>query len=242
MLLLRVGKTMADSEESARKWRESGIDLEYCESGKEAIERLQLYNYDLMMVNLHLADMPGYEAIRMAREAGVATPCIVLGPFATPKITVKTLDLGADDFVIVPCTPEELVARVRAVIRRGSRSVDPVLRLGPVALDLNRRQVWVNGEILPISRREFSLMTVLLLKQGVVLSKSALMRHIYEGAEEPENKAIDVLVCRLRQKLIAAGVPDLIETVWGKGYMSRAPRAALPATSDTSIHAFALAA
>jgi two-component system cell cycle response regulator CtrA len=131
------------------------------------------------------------------------------------------LDQGADDFITVPCEAEELLARIRAVVRRTQGYAHSVLRAGPAELSLDRRQLRVRDQVMPLSRREFAILELLFLKQGVIVTKTALFNRLYCGLEEPEMKAVDVIVCRLRKKLAKAGVPSLIDTVWGSGYTLR---------------------
>jgi two-component system cell cycle response regulator CtrA len=224
MLILRVGRLSICGGNDAQLLRKHGISVEHTESGRDSLEFLRLYDYDLVLMDLDLPDMPGHEAIRLARAAGLATPSIVLAETASPQVKVKALDQGADDFVTTPCHPEELLARVRAVVRRSQGHANSVLRLGPVELSLDRHEVRVNGQKLSVSRREFGVLELLFLKQGVILNKNAFLNHLYTGMEEPEMKTIDVIICRLRKKLAVAGVPNLIDTVWGCGYILREPR------------------
>ena len=225
MLVLRVGRLSICGGNDAQFLRKHGISVEHTETGRDALEFLRLYDYDLVLIDLDLPDMQGYETIRLARTAGLATPSIVLAEITSPQVKVKALDQGADDFVTVPCHPDELLARIRAVVRRSQGHANSVLRLGPVELSLDRHEVRVNGQKLAVSRRECGVLELLFLKQGVILNKNAFLNHLYTGMEEPEMKTIDVIICRLRKKLAVAGVPNLIDTVWGCGYILREPRA-----------------
>jgi two-component system cell cycle response regulator CtrA len=224
MLILRVGQRSICGGNDAQLLRKYGISAEHCESGRDSLEFLRLYDYDLVLMDLDLPDMSGHEAIRLARAAGLSTPSIILAASASPQIKVKALDQGADDFINTPCHPDELLARVRAVVRRSQGHANSVLQLGPVALDLAHHEVQVNGFKLSVSRREFGVLELLFLKQGVILNKNAFLNHLYTGMEEPEMKTIDVIICRLRKKLASAGVPNLIDTVWGCGYILREPQ------------------
>jgi two-component system cell cycle response regulator CtrA len=174
---------------------------------------------------MHLRDMPGHEVVRMARAAGIRTPALVLADTATGAMKARALDQGADDFIITPIETEELMARIRAVVRRNQGHANSNLRLGPVELSLDRREVRVDGRKMAVSRREFGVLELLFLKQGTILNKAAFLNHLYCGAEEPEMKTIDVIICRLRKKLATAGIPTLIDTVWGCGYILRDPSA-----------------
>jgi two-component system, cell cycle response regulator CtrA len=157
------------------------------------------------------------------RAAALRTPVVIMSDVATVQAKVKALDQGADDFLITPCDPEEVLARIRAVVRRSQGHAKSTLALGPVELLLDRRDVRVHGESLHLSRREYAVLELLFLKQGVILNKGAFLTHLYCGMDEPEMKTIDVIICRLRKKLATAGVPTLIDTVWGCGYILRDP-------------------
>jgi two-component system, cell cycle response regulator CtrA len=224
MLVLRVGTTpFRRGGNDIVMLRQHGVRAEHAETGREAFDFLRLYEYDLVLLDLHLRDMPGHEVVRMMRAADFKVPVVMLADTATPQAKAKALDQGADDFIITPCETEELLARIRAIVRRSQGHANSVLRLGPVDLSLDRREVRVHGQPLHLSRREFGVLELLFLKQGVILNKVAFLNHLYTGMEEPEMKTIDVIICRLRKKLAVAGVPTLIDTVWGCGYILRDP-------------------
>ena len=224
MLALRVGRTpFCKGGNDLQVLRQHGVRAEPAESGRDALDFLRLYDYDVVLMDLHLTDVPGYEVVRMIRAAEYKVPVMILADTATPQAKVRALDQGADDFVIVPCDADELLARIRAVVRRSQGHSNSTLRLGPVELSLHRREVRIQGQPMHLSRREFAVLELLFLKQGTILNKTAFLNHLYCGMEEPEMKTIDVIICRLRKKLAAAGVPTLIDTVWGCGYILREP-------------------
>ena len=224
MLVLRVGNApFCKGANDLNLLRQHGVRSELAESGRDALDFLRLYEYDLVLMDLHLADVPAHEVVRMIRAADFKVPVVILADAATSQTKVRALDQGADDFIIVPCDAEELMARVRAVVRRSQGHSNSILRLGPVELSLHRREVRIHGRPLHLSRREFAVLELLFLKQGTILNKTAFLNHLYCGMEEPEMKTIDVIICRLRKKLATAGVPTLIDTVWGCGYILREP-------------------
>jgi two-component system cell cycle response regulator CtrA len=225
MMVLRVGQGSPTGKDNVQSLATDGIRCEHCESGREALERLRLFDYDLVLIDLELPDMPGHETIRLARTNGRATPCIVLAAAAAGvRMKVKALDHGADDFVTTPCDPGEVLARMRAVVRRGKVPLTKVLRFGPVELNVDRHEVTVRGKKLAISRLEFRMLELLFLKQGSVVHNNVFLKQLYAEMDSPDAKTIDVMVCRLRKKLADAGVPELIGTVWGHGYMLKEPR------------------
>jgi two-component system cell cycle response regulator CtrA len=235
MLILRVGNTpfMLDGVEATL--RRHGISSECAASGREAMEFLRLYEYDLVLMDQHLFDVPAHEVVRMMRASLLKVPVLVVSHAATLEAKVKVLDQGADDFMITPCDSEEMLARIRALVRRSQGHLKSALTLGPVELWLDRRDVRVHGVPMHLSRREYAVMELLFLKQGVVLSKDAFLTHLYCGREEPEMKTIDVIICRLRKKLAEAGVPTLIDTVWGCGYILRDPSAPANTAQDNEV-------
>lgn len=227
MLVLRVGKTsFGRGGNDLTVLRHHGVRSEHAETGRDALDFLRLYEYDLVLMDLRLSDVPGHEVVRMMRAAEFNVPVLMLADTATPQAKAKALDQGADDFITTPCETEELLARIRAIVRRSQGHANSILRLGPVELSLDRREVRVHGQQLHLSRREFGVLELLFLRQGVILNKVAFLNHLYCGMEEPEMKTIDVIICRLRKKLAVAGVPTLIDTVWGCGYILRDPSVA----------------
>jgi len=233
MLVLRVGNATFCRGGNQQFLQSHGIRSEQAASGREALEFLRLYDYDLVLMDLHLSDVPGYEVVRMMRAASLKTPVVIMSDAATVQAKVKALDQGADDFLITPCDSEEVLARIRAVVRRSRGHTNSTLTLGPVELLLDRRDVRVHGQSLHLSRREYAVLELLFLKQGVILNKGAFLTHLYCGMDEPEMKTIDVIICRLRKKLAMAGVPTLIDTVWGCGYILRDPT--LERQDDTRV-------
>ena len=226
MLILRVGSGAVGYTSNDREtFRQYGVNLEPAVSGYEALDLMRLYEYDLILMDLKLSDLRGDEVVRQARLAGVATPVVILSDETDLGIRIRALDQGADDFVTTPCDTDELLARVRAIVRRGRGHAQSILRAGCVELSLERREVRVQGRTMPITRREFGVLELLFLKQGTVLNKTAFLDRLYTRTEEPELKAVDVIICRLRKKLARFGVGDMIDTVRGSGYRLRPPAA-----------------
>jgi two-component system cell cycle response regulator CtrA len=225
MLILRVGNSPFILDTVGATLRKHGISSECALSGREALEFLRLYDYDLVLMDHQLSDVPAQEVVRMMRAASLRVPVAIMSGDATVQAKVRALDQGADDFLSSPCDAAELLARIRAIVRRSQGHTNSTLSLGPVELLLDRRDVRVHGQSLHLSRREYAVLELLFLKQGVILTKGAFLTHLYCGMDEPEMKTIDVIICRLRKKLAVAGVPSLIDTVWGCGYILRDPSA-----------------
>jgi two-component system, cell cycle response regulator CtrA len=205
------------------------------QTGEEGLDLVRHYDYDLVILDLMLPDIEGFQVIRRMRIARVETPVIIVSALCRPQAIVKALSLGADDFLAKPCDTSELIARVQAVVRRTKGFSQPALRVGPLTLNLDSRDVTVDGTPIHLTAREYSILELLMLRKGMVLTKEAFLNHLYGGADEPEIKIIDVFICKLRKKLIKAGAGSLIGTIWGRGYIIREPRTALANTADHAI-------
>ena len=213
--------------------RSQGAIVDQTDTGEEALELVRHYDYDIMVLDLLLPDMEGYEVVRRMRCARVETPVLILSGLTRPQAKVKGFGMGADDYITKPFDKEELVARIQAVIRRSKGYSQPLLKIGGLQLNLDSREVLVNDRTVHLSGMEYAILELLVLRKGMVLTKEAFLNHLYGGIDEPEMKIIDVFICKLRKKLASAGAGNLIGTVWGRGYMMRDPNspAALAAAS-----------
>ena len=213
--------------------KSAGTVVDVAEAGEEALELTRHYDYDIVILDLMLPDMEGYEVVRRMRAARMETPVLILSGLSRPQAKVKGLALGADDFITKPYDRSELVARIQAVVRRSKGFSQPSLRVGELQLNLDSHEVFVNGTEVALTGKEYAILELLALRKGMILTKEAFLNHLYGGMDEPEIKIIDVFICKLRKKLKSAGAGNLIGTVWGRGYMMREPEqrqvfAALP--------------
>lgn len=223
MLVLHVGPKPFWPIDAIHPAIDRSIRSEHAARGLEALELMRLYDYDIVLSRADLPDISGIDLIRRTRLAGKRTPMLLADMDVAGADRIRALDLGADDVLALPCELPELLARVRAIVRRGQGHTRSVLNLGPVELSLDSHEVRIDGTPLHLSPREYAVLELLFLKKGVTLRKDAFLNHLYCGTEEPEMKTIDVIICRLRKKLAAAGVGQLIGTVWGCGYILRDP-------------------
>jgi len=190
--------------------------------GEDAIELADLYDYDLILLDLDLADMTGIEALRAIRLKKVETPVIILTATGDIDTKVKSLTAGADDFITKPFHKAELAARINAVVRRSRGHAESIIRTGDIALNIDTRSAEVAGTPIHLTPSEYKVLELLSLRKNSVLTKEMCLNHLYNGLKEPEVKIIDVFICKLRKKLAAAADGDnQIETVWGGGYMLR---------------------
>lgn len=197
--------------------------VDHTDRGQEALELAKHYDYDIMILDLMLPDIDGYEVVRRMRLGRNRTPIMILSGLTQPQAKVKALGLGADDFITKPFDKSELLARIQAVVRRSKGFSQPKLHVGPLQLDLDSREVYVAGTQIHLTGKEYAILELMVLRKGMVLTKEAFLNHLYGGMDEPEVKIIDVFVCKLRKKLALAGAGHLIGTVWGRGYMIREP-------------------
>jgi len=216
--------------------------VEAVDTGEEALELARLYDYDIIILDLVLPDMEGYEVVRRLRASRVETPVLILSGLNRPQAKVKGFGVGADDFISKPFDSQELLARIQAVVRRTKGFAQPSLTVGPLTLNLGSREVLVAGQPVHLTGKEYAILELLTLRKGVVMTKEAFLNHLYGGMDEPEVKIIDVFICKLRKKLAQAGASNLIGTVWGRGYVLRDPqqpavRVPLPGAVETHFAA-----
>ena len=204
----------------------SAMVVDIAETGEESLELARLYDYDIIVLDLMLPDMEGYEVVRRMRAARIETPVLILSGLNRPQAKVRGFGMGADDYITKPFDQTELVARIQAIVRRAKGFSQPTLSIGPLTLNLGSREVMVDGRNVHLTGKEYAVLELLTLRKGIVLTKEAFLNHLYGGMDEPEVKIIDVFICKLRKKLAHAGAADLIGTVWGRGYVLRDPAVA----------------
>jgi len=162
--------------------------------------------------------------LRRLRRARQTTPVLILSGLAKPENKVKGLGDGADDYLAKTVDREELVARIHAIVRRSKGHAQSLIRTGKLTVDLAARSVDVAGAPVHLTGKEYGMLELLSLRKGTTLTKEMFLNHLYGGMDEPELKIVDVFICKLRKKLMAAtGGDSYIETVWGRGYVLRDP-------------------
>ena len=201
-----------------------GMVVDCTALGEDGLEIGKLYDYDIILLDLVLPDMDGYEVLRRLRAARVQTPVLILSGLSDADKKVKGLGFGADDYLTKPFDRAELVARIQAIVRRSKGHSQSVIQTGRLLVNLDARTVEMNGEPLHLTGKEYGILELLSLRKGQTLTKEQFLNHLYGGIDEPELKIIDVFICKLRKKLATASQGgNYIETVWGRGYMLRDP-------------------
>ena len=192
--------------------------------GEEGVDHGKLYHYDIILLDLSLPDMSGYEVLHKLRVSKVKTPILILSGIAGIENKVKGLGFGADDYMTKPFHEEELVARIHAIVRRSKGHAQSVAQTGNLVVNLDAKTVEINQVRVNLTGKEYRILELLSLRKGTTLTKEMLLNQLYGGMDEPEIKIIDVFICKLRKKLAnASNGKDYIETVWGRGYVLREP-------------------
>ncbi len=201
-----------------------GIICDTTQLGEEGLEIGKLYDYDIIILDLMLPDIDGYEVLRRFRAARVTTPILILSGLSGPDQKIKGLGYGADDYLTKPFNKGELIARIQAIVRRSKGHSESIIRTGKLSVNLDTRSIEVDSKPLHLTSKEYAILELLSLRKGTTLTKEMFLNHLYGGIDEPELKIIDVFVCKLRKKLSgAAGGENYIETVWGRGYALKDP-------------------
>ena len=192
--------------------------------GEDGLGIARHYEYDIVLLDLMLPDMDGYDILRRLRAVNIQTPVLIISALSEVDLKVKGLNYGADDYMTKPFNKDELLSRVQAIVRRSKGHADSVITVGKLKIDTNLRTVTANDRQVVLTAREYSILELLMLRHDAILTKETFLNHLYGGMEEPEAKIIDVFVCKLRKKLDPyLNSENYIETVWGRGYVLREP-------------------
>ena len=209
--------------------------------GEEGIDLGKIYDYDIILLDLNLPDMSGFEVLRSLRVSRVKTPILILTGLADIEDKVRGFGFGADDYMTKPFHKDELVARIHAIVRRSKGHAQSVIHTGDLIVNLDTKTVEVDGARVHPTGKEYQILELLALRKGTTLTKEVFLNHLYGGMDEPELKIIDVFICKLRKKLAnASNGKNYIETVWGRGYVLREPSAVertIPAQEPVGVRA-----
>ncbi len=197
---------------------EAGFAVDSAADGREGQYLGEEIPFDLAVVDLGLPEKDGIEVIRAWRSAGRDFPVLILTARGRWEEKVEGLEAGADDYLVKPFHPEELLARIRALLRRAAGQARPVIHSGPLALDPRRQRVTLEGREVELTAYEYRLLEYLVLHAGEVISKTELTEHLYAQDYDRDSNVIEVFVRRLRRKLDPDGAWQPIETLRGRGY------------------------
>lgn len=222
ILLIEDDRTMAQSIKFMLE--NANFNVYITSMGEEGIDLGKLYDYDLILLDLTLPDISGFEVLKTLRSSRIQTPILILSGQDQVDSKVRGFGSGADDYMTKPFNKEELVARINAIIRRTRGHSQSVIATGNLFLNLDTKTAQIGDKTVPLTRKEYQILELLSLRKGTTLTKEMFLNHLYGGMDEPELKIIDVFICKLRKKLddLSDGI-NYIETVWGRGYMLRDP-------------------
>ena len=226
MRLLLVEDDAALRGTLARELRARGFTVDEAGTAGEGEYYACEFAVRLAIIDIGLPDRSGIELVKQLRTRGCAFPLLILTAREHWQDKVNGLNAGADDYVVKPFNLDELVARIHALLRRAAGQAQPVLRCGPLALDVQAKQVTLSGGPVTLTAFEYRLLEVLMHQPGQVVSKAELTEQLYEHQDERDSNVIEVLVTRLRNKLDPDRALGLIETVRGQGYRLADPGAA----------------
>ena len=202
-----------------RALREESYAVDLAQDGQEA-EWLAYENpYDAIILDLMLPIKDGLTVLRNLRAGGIATPVMILTAKDTTEDIVKGLDEGGDDYLRKPFSLEELLARVRSLLRRKDTDITTIIEVGPIRIDPSRKQVAREGRVIDLTAKEYALMEYFGRNAGVVLSRTQLSEHVWDMNFEPSSNVVDVYVGYLRNKIDKPWETNFIKTMRGHGYM-----------------------
>jgi len=218
ILVVEDARPLASS--IAQGLSEEGFAVDVSHDGEEGLHLAEEIDYAAVVLDRMLPGLDGLEVLARLRAGGRRTPVIMLTALGAVQDRVEGLQGGADDYLVKPFAFEELLARLRALVRRSLGHAADLLDLGRLRLDLAARLATVDGAPLELSAREFSLLELLALERGKTFSRTEIAARLYQEERDPDSNVIDVFVARLRRKLEAAGLPgaELLLTMRGAGY------------------------
>jgi len=213
VLLIEDDSAVAQSIELMLK--SESFNVYTTDLGEEGVDLGKLYDYDIILLDLNLPDMSGYDVLKQLRVSKIKTPILILSGLAGIEDKVKGLGVGADDYMTKPFHKDELVARIHAIVRRSKGHAQSVIQTGDLVVNLDTKTVEVGGQRVHLTGKEYQMLELLSLRKGTTLTKEMFLNHLYGGMDEPELKIIDVFICKLRKKLANASEGrNFIETVW----------------------------
>ncbi len=224
MRILIVEDDLNLQQQLAATLRSQDYVVDVASDGEEGLYFAQEYPVDLAIVDLGLPKLDGVELIKQLRASGKAYPVLILTARNRWQEKVEGLESGADDYLTKPFHPEEMLARLKVLLRRSVGLADNSLICGPIKIDTSSKQLFLNDRATTITAYEYRLLSYLMMHTGKVISKRELVDHIYEEDDDRDSNTIEVFIRRLRKKLDPDNVLKPIETQRGRGYRFSIPR------------------
>lgn len=204
-----------------RALRENAYAVDLAETGEKALAMAASAPYDSILLDVRLPGLSGIQVCRELRESSIDTPILMLTARSLVEQRVEGLDAGADDYLTKPFAVAELLARVRALVRRRLNTGGPLLRYADIELERHRRLVTRSGRTIPLTAKEFALLEFLLSRAPEVASRTEIVEHVWDAHFDSESNLVEVYVNRLRHKISGEGDSKIIQTVHGVGYCLR---------------------
>lgn len=200
--------------------REAGFEVEVCHDGNSGLTQGLTGRYDAAVIDIMLPGLDGLQVIEQLREQRVSTPVLILSARQSVDDRIRGLQRGGDDYMVKPFSFNELLARIQALIRRDKKHGEPTtLEYEDLSMDLLRREVRRQGEKIELPAKEYALLEYLMRHPENIVSKTSILEQVYEYSFDPQTNVVDVLVCRLRNKIDRDFQQKLIHTVRGMGYV-----------------------
>jgi two-component system, cell cycle response regulator CtrA len=224
MRILLIEDDSATAQSIELMLKSESFNVYTTDLGEEGIDLGKVYDYDIILLDLNLPDLSGFEVLRNLRVSKVTTPTLIISGLTGIEDKVNGFGCGADDYMTKPFHKDELVARIHAIVRRSKGHAQSLVQSGDLVVNLDNKMVEINGARVHLTGKEYQMLELLALRKGMTLTKEMFLNHLYGGMDEPELKIIDVFMCKLRKKLAnASGGKSYVETMWGRGYVLRHP-------------------
>lgn len=221
MRILIAEDDTTSSEFLARGLREQGFETDITQNGREALQHLANQTYDLIILDVMMPHIDGWEVLHRMRQHKIATPVLFLTACDTVNDRVKGLELGADDYLVKPFAWAELLARVKTLLRRSAPRSNDTLVVGDLELDLARMKAIRDGMVIDLTAKEFQMLTLLARSKGEIVTRATLAEKVWGMPSFVESNAVDVALGRLRKKVDEPFATPLIQTIRGLGYTIR---------------------
>jgi len=218
MRLLLIEDYLPLQQSLTKGLREAGFAVDTTADGQEGLWYAMSNEYDVIILDLMLPGMDGLEILKKIRAQGRKSHVLILTAKDTLQDRVTGLDLGADDYLVKPFAFEELLARVRALLRRSYSQKNPCINIEDLRIDLASQRVWRGREEIQLTPREYALLEYLAMRAGQTISRTDIWEHIYEFKSTASSNVVDVYIGYLRKKIEQPGKPSLIRTIRGRGY------------------------
>lgn len=222
MHILLMGEIFFTEHEFYQELKITNFAIDRVSFDIQVLSTAHLYDYDLIIIERNNLDKLFFVTIKELRALNEKISIIIVSRQDNVDNKVKAFQAGVDDYVTIPFNDEELVARCKSVLRRVQKVFSKkLIMIGKLSVNLETHEIFVNNVLIHLTGKEYLILELLILQRGVLITKTALLNHLYKCNVEPDIKIIDVFVCKLRRKLQQAGADDYISTIWGQGYIFR---------------------